>query len=228
MYEVNEPVLEEDWDYWVQAWWTWVLSIKKDVNPANDVTGQYADSSNNGKVYFLAGTLEGTAIRNVRIPDDRPVLIPLVNEEESVAEKQNYLPWQSNGNKYELTMEDAQPQQDKMIAAAIDDINGMISLEATFDKGTKNQLVLRTGKLCKNRVPTDVFEVDFPKDNIFDAKPGKSKIVSDGYWLFLRPLKNGPLSEGKHTLHFSGLEDDYSNELTYIINDDSALKAMGK
>lgn len=46
-------------------------------------------------------------------------------------------------------------------------------------------------------VQTPLFDVSFPKDNIFSAPAGPTKAVSHAYVVFLKPLK-----VGKHDIHF--------------------------
>ncbi len=147
-------------------------------------------------------------MRTCVIPKGKPVFFPLINDEESFAEKQAYLDFSKSAEKGEF----GQKGGEAMRIATSEDVDNMIKLEATFDEGTDFEVALLTGRLCKNRVTTDIFDVDFPEDNIFDGKPGPSRIVSDGYWIFLKPPP-----EGSHTLHFSGLEDDYGSGVTYKI-----------
>jgi hypothetical protein len=49
-----------------------------------------------------------------------------------------------------------------------------------------------------------------PFDDIIYGQP--TRAVSDGYWIFLRPL-----SPGRHRIHFIGENVDFSNEVTYSI-----------
>ena len=45
--------------------------------------------------------------------------------------------------------------------------------------------------LGKYRIPTDDFEVVFPKNAIFGASEGLSKVVADGYYVITEPLAKG-------------------------------------
>ena len=43
------------------------------------------------------------------------------------------------------------------------------------------------------------FDLDFPENNVYDVQPGITRLVCDGYWIFLEPL-----SSGKHHIEFMG------------------------
>jgi hypothetical protein len=49
------------------------------------------------------------------------------------------------------------------------------------------------------RVRSEVFDLTFPKDNVYDVRPGLTRSVCDGYWLFIKPLQIG-----KHFIDFKG------------------------
>jgi len=46
-------------------------------------------------------------------------------------------------------------------------------------------------ELSKYRIPTEDFEVSFPKNPIFGVTEGISKVVTDGYYIITEPLKKG-------------------------------------
>ena len=45
--------------------------------------------------------------------------------------------------------------------------------------------------LSKYRIPTEDFEVTFPKNPVFGATEGISKAVADGYYVITEPLEKG-------------------------------------
>jgi hypothetical protein len=45
-----------------------------------DETGAFAGANNTGPVYFIAGTLGGAAERNLDVPAGKPLLIPVLNQ----------------------------------------------------------------------------------------------------------------------------------------------------
>jgi hypothetical protein len=85
------------------------------------------------------------------------------------------------------------------------DINQTSFLEATLDH------INLTG-LSRYRIRTWI-HLDIEADNIWDVKSGPTDAVSDGYWVFLKPLK-----EGKHTISFHGIEPNFETKVTYNID----------
>jgi hypothetical protein len=59
------------------------------------------------------------------------------------------------------------------------------------------------------RVVTSIFNVTFPENNIFGAPAGMTKAVSDGNWVFLRPLP-----EGDHEIVAKGVSLDVTTTAT--------------
>src|SRR5688572_18335543 len=53
---------------WAAKWWQWVMSIPADRNPLTDTTGEFADESQSGPVWFAAGTFGNSAERSYTIP----------------------------------------------------------------------------------------------------------------------------------------------------------------
>ena len=56
------------------------------------------------------------------------------------------------------------------------------------------------------------FYLDLVEGNIWDIKPGPTMAASDGFWVFLKPLR-----EGKHTISFQGVEPNFKTRVTYDI-----------
>lgn len=46
-------------------------------------------------------------------------------------------------------------------------------------------------KLHDFRVLSPFFDVELPNDNIVGLSPGKRRAISDGYWVFIKPLETG-------------------------------------
>jgi hypothetical protein len=62
--------------------------------------------------------------------------------------------------------------------------------------------------LHKYRVQSSVFDLNFPTNCVYDVRPGFTRAVCDGYWVFLRPL-----SRGHHKIQFSGEVAMKSNDI---------------
>jgi hypothetical protein len=63
---------------WVVSYWQWAMSIPISVSPwANDPSGAYAATGQSGPVWFLGGTLGDSVTRNITIPADKAIFLPV-------------------------------------------------------------------------------------------------------------------------------------------------------
>ncbi|HJU84890.1 MAG TPA: hypothetical protein VJ551_00210 [Nitrososphaeraceae archaeon] len=150
---------------WTAKWWQWALSIPKTENPLVDENGESCAINQNGPVWFLAGTLKGPAERSCTIPVDRAILFPVINFEASVAE--------GDGTKDEELVARAKFEMDQ-----ITNIRAMIC-------GTS------VNELKQYRIQSPPFNVTLPADNVLGLPAQTTKMISEGYWLFLKPLEPG-------------------------------------
>lgn len=178
---------------WTAKWWQWGLSIPKDVNPIGDKTGEYCDQEQQGPVWFLAGTFGGEAVRSCVIPEGKAILLAPMNAECSNAENPDL------NSELELR-ECAKSLQDEVT-----------QMEVTVN-GRKIE------NLEKFRIQSPLFEVELPKNNVFGLSdaPTPTKAVSDGNWVFLKPL---PI--GNHTINSKGVAVDFTttNPVPSFISD---------
>ena len=69
-----------------------------------------------------------------------------------------------------------------------------IMAKETMDKIGKLELFINNRPLdvdlFAHRDTPYAFYVTLPVDNILGATPGPTRLVTDGYWIFLKPLKN--------------------------------------
>jgi hypothetical protein len=158
---------------WTARWWQWVLSIAKTKNPLVDDTGKNCANNQSGPVWFLAGTLKGPAERSCTIPADNAILLPVINFEASVAEGDG-------------TTEDELAARVKFEMDQITNMRAMIS-------GTN------VNELKQYRIQSPPFNVTLPADNVLGLPAQNTRMMSEGYWLFLKPLE-----PGKYDLHSFG------------------------
>jgi len=63
------------------------------------------------------------------------------------------------------------------------------------------------------RLLSEVFDLNFPEDNVYGVKPGLTRSVCDGYWLFVKLL-----DIGNHSIKFKGetllVDDPVKEQLT--------------
>jgi hypothetical protein len=64
---------------WTAVWWKWFHSMPSERNPALDPTGEFWNTAQNEPyVWFLAGTLGGSAIRRCEMPFGKAILFPII------------------------------------------------------------------------------------------------------------------------------------------------------
>ena len=167
---------------WTEAWWQWATAFAPDVNPVFDLDGANAGQGQSGPVWFLAGTFGGTAVRNVEIPADKYLLLPLANGEwDTVPGFANPLGLPDPPSVADLRDILAYGTDDTSVNCAID------GLEVRHPRSF--------------RVRSPVFSMNFDAD--FASAVGYPveyvrTAVSDGFWLMLKPL-----AAGSHTIHFT-------------------------
>lgn len=159
---------------WTARWWHWVLSIAKTENPLVDEDGKNCASNQSGPVWFLAGTLKGHAERSCAIPADKAILFPVINVEASFAEGDG-------------TTDEELAARTKFEMDQITDIRAMIS-------GTN------VDELKQYRIQSPLFDVTLPTDNVLGLPAQTTKMMSEGYWLFIRP----PLEPEEYDLYSFG------------------------
>jgi hypothetical protein len=175
VYSLGEKPNGLTYGNWTAKWWQWFVSIPQDVNPAGDFTGKYCGQNQNGPVWFLTGTFGGTAERTCEIPAGKAILFPLLNTECSYLENP-----------------ELKTESELLTCAKQAQDSGSITMSATVD-GTQLK------NLEKYRVESQLFDLAFPENNVFSVAPGKTKAVSDGFWVFLEPLPSG-----NHEIDHSG------------------------
>jgi hypothetical protein len=193
---------------WAQAWWTWLISIPADQNPALDTTGQFANLGQDQKVFFLAGTLfGGTFERDVTVPPGTALFFPVVNavfwapddldDAAFFAEQAGLDP---------TTMTDEELIR-FIVNLSMDD---PANLQVTIDGKPLRDL-------ASYRAESDPFELI--DTDLIDTLGGEishpNSAIADGYWLMLNPL-----APGQHTIHIVSELDQgpfagTSNDITY-------------
>ena len=159
---------------WTAEWWKWFISIPIGNNPLNDPSGERCALGQNqtGPVWFLVGSGGGKAERECTIPAGRAILMPAINVECSYAEDQSLR------------------TEDDLRACATSD----------QDLVTETAATLNGSVLQVHRVQSPVFNLTFSVDNVFAAPVGPTKVVSEGFWVFVKPLP-----PGQYVLHVQGL-----------------------
>lgn len=172
---------------WTGKWWEWALSIPKDVNPLTDINGVFCAEGQTGPVWFLAGTNGkiNSIKRSCSVPSGKAILIPVLVTELSYAEMPSI-------------------KTDKeLIYEASRHIDKCSLLRASLDG-------IKLPELFRYRIKFGPFDLFMVLNNIWDLSSVLTRAVSDGYWIFLRPL-----SIGDHLLYIHGIEPHFETEVTY-------------
>jgi|SRR5580765_376155 len=165
IYHQNSKPFGHSFSEWSERWWQWLLSIPKSHNPAIDSSGEKAyTGQSHSNVFFLCQTIEGVKQqphRKICIHNGTSLFFPIIN-------------WVSNFYEHGRL-------EKELIETAIERMNTIGNLEFNFN-GIKVQ------GLEKYRILSKFFTVELPKDNVLDIPAGKSRLISDGYWVFTEPI----------------------------------------
>jgi hypothetical protein len=180
VYPINSKPYGLTYGEWSTKWWQWVSSIPTKDNPTVDETGaKCAVGQNNSNVWFLAGVGGGEVTRACSIPAGKAIFFPVLNVE------------------CDYLSPDIKTESD-LRKCAKDDQDKATNLQATVDG-------VAIPDLKKYRVQSPLFNMTLPEDNVMGYRPGTTQAVSDGFWIFLKPLP-----AGKHELHFTGSLVDFT------------------
>lgn len=175
IFSPDSEVLGMTYTEWTVRWWKWLLSVPREHSPANDNSGLNASQNqDHPNVWFLAGTFGGYAERRCMIPRGKAIFLPVINYECSFAA--------TPGIRTEAELE-------SRCKSEIDDI-----MDIKFEIDGFLIPDLSPFRACSN-----IFKVHLIENNIFNLAPGLTKMVTDGYWIFIKPP-----TIGRHTLSTSG------------------------
>jgi hypothetical protein len=169
IFPIHSKPLGYTYEEWSARWWQWLLSIPKSKNPAFDSTGANANINQNyPNVLFLCQTYEEGAPfvpkRTVAVLAGSSIFMPIIN-------------WISV-----LHIDGESEQESVEIANKRMDV--VANLQITI-----NGLTVKNG-LEEYRVQSPFFGVTLPEGNILGSPSGLIRAVSDGYWLFFKPLQD--------------------------------------
>jgi hypothetical protein len=160
---------------WAAKWWQWALEVPFSICPVKDDTGKFAAIGQQGSVWFLAGNFGGTTVRTIQVPEDKGLLIPILN--------------------YFWIWTPGDPPLKEVRQILKERMDGAFDLACEVDGKSIH-------KLTRFREHSPVFEVTLPADNMF-GMPSLAghydQTVDDGIYLMLEPL-----DKGEHTIRIRG------------------------
>jgi hypothetical protein len=155
----------------IKDFWKWIISIPQDQNPWGDQTGENCAigqlETNSSTLFYLSGNGGGKSERTCTLSAGKSLFIPVSPMEISDKEAPN--------RSIEELHKIAKKDQDSVTS---------LYLKINDKEYTRQDL-------SKYRIPTEEFEVTFPKNAIFGATEGISKAVADGYYVITQPLEKG-------------------------------------
>ena len=148
-----------------------MLSIAKYDSPVLDNTGEKAATNQQDpNVFFLCQTMDSTKLgdatsgtRKVTVKSGISILMPIIN--------------------YISVFHEDGETEEEIASVAAAKMNVVSRLEVIVN-GAKVQKGLE-----QYRAQSPLFDTVLPDDNILAITGGSRRCISDGYWLFLPPLK---------------------------------------
>jgi hypothetical protein len=172
--------------HWTVKWWQWFLSIPRENNPAFDDIGKNAGiAQNDYPVWFLAGTFVGAEIphRVCSLPENKAILFPTINYE---------------ANFMQDPMFNSEEKLKKHVKGDVDDIVHNLCVVDGMEFPVY-RLMSDPALFAVNIAEGIPYTVGGADNLATNEKPASTLAVSDGYWVFLKPL-----GLGKHELYFRG------------------------
>jgi hypothetical protein len=178
----------QSYSAWAAEWWQWALEQPTATNPLVDPTGANCASGQQGRVWFLAGTIaSGPVERSCTVPTGTTLVFPVVNA-------------------FTCVDPGAPDPGVPALRSQLAHVRDATGLTATIDGAAVRNIAAYYEE-------SDVFSLRLPADNILGAPAGLyTPCVDAGYYLAVRPLK-----PGEHTIHFSGSLGALAVDVTYHI-----------
>jgi hypothetical protein len=180
---------------WGHAWWQWVSNFPAADDPILQDGNVDCFAGQSGKVWYLAGTFGGTAVRSCSIKKGKAIFFPLLN------------------GIYWTPLDPAIPED------CTDEANCRAGVGANMDALTSWTCTV-DGTPCvwftqAVRAQSDARPFNIPPGSSFTAfgyAPGVRQIsVADGTWVMLDPLPRGT-----HEIHFTATTSGgFSLDVTY-------------
>lgn len=174
LFSLNFIHFGSKYESWITKWSQWSYSIPLKSHPAFDYTGKFCEQNQTEPVWFLVGTFGYPVTRECTIPVGTAILFPILNTICSYAEYPN------------LKTQEHLKECASHIQNYTSDLNVSIDGEELTD-------------IKKYRMQSSLFNFTLPIDNVLNVDPQITQAISDGYWIFLKPLEIG-----KHQIRFNG------------------------
>lgn len=199
VYAPNSIVEGKSIGEWTSDWWNWAYGSPVEGNVLTDDTGAFQNTNQTADVFFIAGNSGGETSRSFTVPNDKPLLLPLINL--------SYWRTPEPG-------EDEDPTTPRDAALVQADVEGLIS-EVDELSFSLDGVSIAQDTLFMHRESTT-----FTGNILADTVGATSEPVgvwpesyTSGYWIMLDPL-----SPGDHTLNFGGYVDEFDFRVNVTAN----------
>lgn len=202
-FEVGSSPYNVTYSDWAAKWWQWYVSVPKTHSPnnldypnhiQNQTCSVMQDPSSPVFFLFTPYVDEKAADRTCEIPHDKAILIPIVSAEMDTGD-----PTLTENSTKALIDTATEGNNDALISITLDGTRLNFNHDQRF------------------RTLSDPFVINLPIHNLWEEKekPGRYTGVTEGYFLFLKPL-----SSGNHTLYYEAgtgppNPNQYSQSVTY-------------
>jgi hypothetical protein len=165
---------------WSTKFWQWYMKIPSipGPHPADDSSGAACNKSQEGPMWFLAGSAGSKQTRSCVVPYGKALLLSPINVECSIAENPTL------------------KTEAELRSCAKEDQDQVNSLKLIIDG-------VSLSNVSKYRVASPFFNYTLPENNNLGLDPQVTQVVSDGYWIILKPL-----AKGNHTIQSTGAAID--------------------
>ena len=173
VYSIDSSPFGISYRDWITKWWQWNVGFGAEDHPRDHFSPQTCKLNQNGPVWFLPDLLSGMQDRSCTIPQGKAILVPLLT-----------------GSCWNDHL-DPELETDSGLRKCAMQGNEYGEITATID-GRNLQ------NLQDSRIQSPVFNITVPDNSTFrtgNAPSGNFKAISDGYFVFLKPLP-----AGKHDL----------------------------
>jgi hypothetical protein len=158
-------------------WWPWAVDEPAPLSPVNDRTGAQCANGQTGNVWFLAGTIDNSAVnRTCSVPGGQSLFFPVAD-----------------------AFECANPGQ--VATFAQEQSKAISDFTALAPSGTKYTVTVDGKPLPATSIvwtQSQQFTLKLPGNNVFAAPAGTYTPCADvGYYTLVAPL-----SAGSHTVQF--------------------------
>ena len=190
-------------------WFQWFLTNPSSMNPFTNPGKSYSNGNvfllnkRGTEVYFAAASpFQYPDFRTITITKQAPLLVPVYN----MSASEEDFP-----SKVRKTEKAADGELTNLI---LDDLSGVLSIEATFDKQPIHGCCVIRNRSNKFRIADNNNVIGIPEERL-NAPNSAIHMCHGGYWLL---IKENKITPGDHLLEFKAESKNYEIWAKILIN----------